>query len=150
MPTAYYAEYVTLGSLLGGSRGVRCFDWSDLMSPAPRRSNPFVRPGFTGVIARTTVEDALTAVTEWRLDGAWTQDNATVTESSRRSTLYSHIAALQAACEVAGTQTLTLTRPGGGPHSADAQVQDIRGPKPVTPHIVEFAVVLLLPDGALL
>lgn len=151
MPTPTRTEYVTLGALMGGSRAVDCFDWYELMGIAPRRTEPYLAPGFAGVVPRASVEDALEAKTKWRLDGRFDQDNVEQVESTWRANLYTHIAALRAVCEVGSTQTVQLTRPGGGPHSASCQVLEVHGPKETaSPYVVEFAVVLLLPNGALL
>jgi hypothetical protein len=150
MPTAYYSEHVTLGGVMLGSRALECFDFEELLAVAPKRGKDFTVPGTAGQTARDRVEDALAAVIRIRINGRYDQNNARVARGSWRSNFYSLLGTLEAVLVVNTTQTVQLTRPGGGPHSASAIVADVRGPKHHTPEIAELAVVLKLPSGALL
>ena len=150
MPTAYFNEHVTLGGVMLGSRALECFDFEELLGIAPKRGGDFTVPGTAGQTARDRVEDALEALIRIRVNGRYDQDNVRQARSSWRTNFYSLLGTLEAVLDVNTTQTVELTRPGGGPHSASAIVTDVRGPKHHTTEIAEMAVVLKVPSGALL
>lgn len=150
MATALYGEYVTLGGLLCGSRAIECFEFQGLKGTAKRHAGNFVSSGVAGRTAIQPIEDELPATLQFRVNGRWDQDNVPVARTSWVSNFYSLLSTLMAKLETNTTQTVSLTRPGGGPHSADCLVVDVRGPKHEVPEIATLAAVLLLPGGALL
>lgn len=150
MATAYYDEYVTLGGLMMGSRAINCFDWGDLLGTADKRGTDFTATGVAGVTARDRVEDAMRVLLRVRIDARWDQDNVRQAQSTWRANLYTLLDAVRTVAETDGVQTLQLTRPGGGPHSADAMVVDGFRPQFVHDAQVELTLDVLLPDGGFL
>lgn len=151
MVTALYDEYVTLGGLQCSSRAIECFEFAGLKGSAKRHAGNWVAAGVAGSTARKPVEDELRVVLKFRINGAYTQDNVPVAASSRVSNFYTLRALLFAELEDNATQTITLTRPGGGPHSASCNVVRIGDlEQDDVPWIAELSAMVALPGGALL
>lgn len=149
MATAFFTQYVTLGTLMMGSRGIESFDFGQLKGLMKRHAGNFAAAGVAGRTVRTPVTDQLTARIEVRLNGKFTQDNAPVATASQVSTYESHEAALFAVLATNTLQTITLTRPSGATN-ASAQVVEVDGPVHDSPVIARVNFKVIIPAGSLL
>jgi hypothetical protein len=149
--TAYRTDFVTLGGLTIGSRGLDVHDYDDLLSDAPMRGANRTVPGVAGRAVRPRQLGELRAALVVRLRGDWTRDNQPVATSGRVAQLYDHLAALRTVTRNTAVQTLTLQLDGGLVLSADCQVEDggrfVREDGNAWAGIV--VVDLTLPDGPL-
>lgn len=149
MATPYFTQYVTLGALMMGSRGIESFDFAQLKGLMKRHAGNFAAAGVAGRTARTPVTDQLTFRIEVRLNGKFTQDNAPVAVGSQPATYEAHEAALFAVLATNALQTVTLTRPSGA-DNAQAHVVEIDGPVHDSPVIARVNFKAIIPAGSLL
>ena len=148
--SAYRDDFVTLGGLTIGSRGIDVQDYDDLLSGAAKRGDNRVVPGSDGRAVRPRKVDELRAVIVVRLRGDWTQDNGSVASGDRVATLYNHLAVLREVTESTAVQDLELQLDDGwvlGP--VDCQVEDGGRLQRDNPWSGVVVVDVTLPDGPL-
>lgn len=153
MPTAYWSEYILLGSLHGGNRAIHCYDWSDLEGAAIKKGDDWPNPGQPGVDPSDRVEGPMRALLHYRVNGEFDQDNDVVatTAAAKRANYLALMATVRATVEVNTAQTLQWMGITGNPTASCLVVDGIRPTHPgLVPWVAEFVVDVLLPGGAML
>lgn len=142
--SAYATPYVKIGTLILRTRGIECFDWSDVLQrPAKRGQNRAV-PGVAGRRFRPRVNDEVRAVLPVRLNGAY--DGNTLFTGDRHLKVYDHFKTVAAVADVGTVQTLTFVR-GATTTAVDCVVEELTAPNFETPSIAVVVLGVTLPNG---
>lgn len=151
MATPYHFGYVTIGSLMMGSRAIECFEYAELTQSADKRGTDVTVESQSGRVPKGRLDDDSRRIVEVRINGAWTQDNAPTspgTVASRIAAYYQHLAAVKAVAGVNSAQSITLTV-GSDSWSGTATVERLSKPSRLNPWAYELAMDLTIHGGEL-
>jgi hypothetical protein len=143
---AYADVYVTIGTLVLRTRGIDCFDWSDLFRVTKAGANRRI-PQQTGRAVRPRFLDEVRAALPVRLNGFFDADGDPYV-GDPHDNVYSLFGILQAVAAVNTPQVLSFTRPSGSV-TANCIVEELGGLTFVTPELATVVLDVTLPGGPL-
>ena len=149
MPTPRYGEYITVGTLMMGSRAIEAYDWDELMGASGKRGEDVTVEGQSGDVPLDRVTGSHRGLVKVRLNGEY--DHATdaytgPTIQAKVQKAYSLYAAFKAVASINTTQTLTLHHYGDN-EVAQCIVVDYMSRGRLNPWVWEYVLDIKLPGG---
>lgn len=144
----YRPDWIQLGGLELGSRGIDLHDYDDLIGDTPKRGSNRIVAGEPGSLTRVRVPGDMRAALAVRLRGDWTVGNVAVAGAARIGQLYSHLAALRAVTAAVEPVDLTIyLAPGRTLGPVDCIIEDGGRLSRENEYVGVVVLSLLLPDG---
>lgn len=147
--SAYRSTYITLGGLNCGTKGIDCYDWSDLLSGAPKRGQNRVLPDLPGRELRPKLPDEMRAALQFRLRGDYTTNGTYINadEDTWHQNIYSRLSTLRSIANSTETKTIQLITPLTQIQNV-CQIEEMGKPRFLNPWIVNVVVDLTIPTGS--